>query len=139
MRRKNAWTTYNKKQLDELEKLCKNYLKFLDKGKTERECVKQIVKQAEEKGYVNLADITKDKKALKAGDKVYSVCMDKTVAACANMICASGIPTRSTACAHAVATCIACGSALPTSSLAQIIILLAINVTLSPAYNIFAR
>ena len=43
MRRKNAWTTYNKKQLDELEKLCKNYLKFLDKGKTERECVKQIV------------------------------------------------------------------------------------------------
>jgi len=79
MRRKNAWTTYNKKQLDELEKLCKNYLKFLDKGKTERECVKQIVKQAEEKGYVNLADITKDKKALKAGDKVYSVCMDKTV------------------------------------------------------------
>ena len=62
MRRKNAWTTYNKKQLDELEKLCKNYLKFLDKGKTERECVKQIVKQAEEKGYVNLADITKDKK-----------------------------------------------------------------------------
>ena len=29
MRRKNAWTTYNKKQLDELEKLCKNYLKFL--------------------------------------------------------------------------------------------------------------
>ena len=55
MRRKNAWTTYNKKQLDELEKLCKNYLKFLDKGKTERECVKQIVKQAEEKGYVNLA------------------------------------------------------------------------------------
>ena len=51
MRRKNAWTTYNKKQLDELEKLCKNYLKFLDKGKTERECVKQIVKQAEEKGY----------------------------------------------------------------------------------------
>ena len=80
MRRKNAWTTYNKKQLDELEKLCKNYLKFLDKGKTERECVKQIVKQAEEKGYVNLADITKDKKALKAGDKVYSVCMDKRVA-----------------------------------------------------------
>ena len=29
---------------------------------------------------MNLADITKDKKALKAGDKVYSVCMDKTVA-----------------------------------------------------------
>ena len=39
MRRKNAWTTYNKKQLDELEKLCKIYLMFLDKGKTERDCL----------------------------------------------------------------------------------------------------
>ena len=55
MRRKNAWTTYNKKQLDELEKLCKNYLKFLDKGKTEREGVWHVI-------------------------SVYSVCMDKTVA-----------------------------------------------------------
>ena len=49
MRRKNAWTTYNKKQLDELEKLCKNYLKFLDKGKTERECVKQNCKAGRRK------------------------------------------------------------------------------------------
>ena len=55
------------------------------------------------------------------------------IAACASIICDSGIPTRSTAWAHAVATTIACGSALPTSSHAQIIILLAINVTLSPA------
>ena len=80
MKRKNAWTTYDKKQMTELEKLCKDYLKFLDKGKTERECTKQIVKLAEEHGYVNLADITKEKKTLKAGDKVYNVCMGKTVA-----------------------------------------------------------
>ena len=33
----------------------------------------------------------------------------------------------------------ACGSAFPTSSAAQIIIRLAIKVTLSPAYSIFAR
>lgn len=80
MKRTNAWKTYNKKQLSELEKLCKNYLKFLDKGKTERECVRQIVKLAEEKGYSNLADIIKEKKSLVPGDKVYHVCMDKTVA-----------------------------------------------------------
>ena len=80
MKRTNAWKTYNKKQLSELEKLCKNYLKFLDKGKTERECVRQIVKLAEEKGYSNLADIIKEKKTLVPGDKVYHVCMDKTVA-----------------------------------------------------------
>ena len=79
MKRKNAWTTYGKKQLNELEKVCKGYLKFLDNGKTERECVKEIIKMAEEYGYKNLADVTKDKR-LCAGDKVYSVCMNKTVA-----------------------------------------------------------
>ena len=54
MKRKNAWTTYDEKQLTKLEKLCKNYIKFLDQGKTERECVKQIVKLAQEHGYVEL-------------------------------------------------------------------------------------
>ena len=80
MKRKNAWTTYDEKQLTKLEKLCKNYIKFLDQGKTERECVKQIVKLAQEHGYVELTEITKSGKPLKSGDKVYSVCMDKTVA-----------------------------------------------------------
>lgn len=79
MKRKNAWTTYDEKQLTKLEKLCKNYIKFLDQGKTERECVKQIVKLAQEHGYVELTEVTKSGKPLKAGDKVYSVCMDKTV------------------------------------------------------------
>lgn len=80
MKRKNAWTTYDEKQLTKLEKLCKNYIKFLDQGKTERECVKQIVKLAQEHGYVELTEVTKSGKPLKSGDKVYSVCMDKTVA-----------------------------------------------------------
>lgn len=80
MKRKNAWTTYDEKQLTKLEKLCKNYIKFLDQGKTERECVKQIVKLAQEHGYVELTEVTKSGKSLKSGDKVYSVCMDKTVA-----------------------------------------------------------
>jgi len=80
MERKNAWKTYNKKQLVELDKFSKGYLEFLDKGKTERECVKAIVKMAKEAGYVDLADVIKNKKKLKASDKVYAVCMDKTVA-----------------------------------------------------------
>lgn len=80
MKRKNAWTTYTKKDLTELEKVCKDYREFLDAGKTERECVKQIVKMAEGKGYTDLNKIIKDKKSLKAGDKVYVTCMNKTVA-----------------------------------------------------------
>ncbi|MBR3598962.1 MAG: aminopeptidase [Lachnospiraceae bacterium] len=80
MDRQNAWKTYTKKQLTELDKFSKGYLEFLDKGKTERECARVIEKMAKEAGYINLADVIKNKKKLHAGDKVYSVCMDKTVA-----------------------------------------------------------
>ncbi len=80
MERQNAWKTYTKKQLKELEKLNKNYRVFLDAGKTERECVKEIVKQAEAAGYVNLEKILAKNQSVSAGDKVYAVCMKKTVA-----------------------------------------------------------
>lgn len=80
MERPNAWKSYTKKQLKELEKLNKNYLAFLDAGKTERECVIEIVKQAEDAGYVNLDKILAKKQSVKAGDKVYAVCMKKTIA-----------------------------------------------------------
>lgn len=80
MERVNAWKTYNEEQLVELEGLCKNYLHFLDVGKTERECVKEIVKQAQAHGYMDLQTVIKNQKSLQAGDKVYHVCMDKTVA-----------------------------------------------------------
>ena len=35
-------------------KYCEGYKQFLNAGKTERECVKESVRQAEEAGYVNL-------------------------------------------------------------------------------------
>lgn len=80
MKRKNAWTTYNEAEVEQLETLCKAYRAFLDNGKTERECVKQIVRMAEACGYRSLSDIKKEHTKIQAGDKVYQVCMDKTVA-----------------------------------------------------------
>lgn len=80
MDRINAWTTYEESDIKEMDSLCADYREFLNAGKTERECVKLIVRMADEKGYRNLADIIKNKETLKAGDKVYNVCMDKTVA-----------------------------------------------------------
>mgnify|MGYP003163115487 FL=1 len=62
MERKNAWNTYGKREISELEELNSNYIDFLSDCKTERECVKETVRQA------------------KQGDKVYAVCMNKTVA-----------------------------------------------------------
>lgn len=80
MERRNAWKDYNNTEIKELEKLCKDYRLFLDNGKTERECVKEIVKAAEEAGYINIEEIIKSKKKIKTNDKIYAVNMKKSVA-----------------------------------------------------------
>lgn len=78
MERNNAWTVYDEKQTEELEKLCGDYRVFLDEGKTERECIQQIIRLAENAGYVDLDTVIKEKQKLKAGDKVYRICMKKS-------------------------------------------------------------
>ena len=80
MERKNTWELYDKKQLKELEKLNKEYRDFLDKGKTERECIDVIVNTIESAGYRELDTLVKEGQTLKPGDKVYSVCMNKSIA-----------------------------------------------------------
>lgn len=80
MERKNVWNSYTKKNLAELEQLNKNYRRFLDKGKTERECVAQAVKLAQKAGYRDLQEVIKKGDVLAAGDKVYAVYMKKTLA-----------------------------------------------------------
>lgn len=79
MERENAWKAYTKKELKELNQLNKEYRRFLDEGKTERECVALAVRMAEEAGYENLADLVASGKKIKAGDKVYSVGMKKMI------------------------------------------------------------
>ena len=79
MERKNAWTTYDEKDLQALEDVSKGYRAYLDGGKTERECVKETVAQAREAGYIDLAEAVAAGKKLKAGDKVFVNCMGKAV------------------------------------------------------------
>lgn len=79
MERKNAWNTYGKREISELEELNSNYIDFLSDCKTERECVKETVRQAREKGYKSLEEVIEKGQPLKQGDKVYAVCMNKTV------------------------------------------------------------
>ena len=80
MDKKNVWSSYSKKQLTELEKLNKEYRHFLDHGKTERECIREAVKLAKEAGYRDLGEVIRKKETLSEGDKVYAVCMGKTIA-----------------------------------------------------------
>ena len=79
MLKKCAWETYSEKDLKKLEKLCKEYRDFLDNGKTERECVDEIVNTIEAEGYQEMEAVIKNGGKLKAGDKVYSVWMNKSV------------------------------------------------------------
>lgn len=79
MEKKNTWETYDEKQLKELEKISKEYMSFLDSGKTERECIDTIVNMAEKAGYVEMEKAVKEGKKLKKGDKVYSVWMNKSI------------------------------------------------------------
>ena len=80
MEKKNTWETYSHKQLKEVESFAKEYMQFLDKGKTERECVDTIVNIIEKDGYQELSSVIKKKGKLKKGDKVYAVCMNKAIA-----------------------------------------------------------
>ena len=80
MEHKNTWTLYDKKQLKEVETFSKEYMSFLDEGKTERECIDTIVNRIEAEGYKELSTLQEAGETLKAGDRVYSVCMNKTIA-----------------------------------------------------------
>ena len=80
MERKNAWKKYTAKDEKQIEKLCDGYKDYLFNGKTEREGTAYIIDKAEAAGYISLEKALGRNKKLKAGDKVYAVCMNKTVA-----------------------------------------------------------
>ncbi len=72
---KNVIDEMSKEQKQEMEELCSEYRRFLDMGKTERECITVAVKMAEDNGYVNIDTVDK----LKVGDKVYKLNRGKNI------------------------------------------------------------
>lgn len=79
MKRENAWNKYSKEDLKNLEVLSKNYMDFLNNGKTERECTALLVEMAEKNGYKNLDDVIAAGEKLEVGSKVYANNMGKAV------------------------------------------------------------
>lgn len=80
MEYKTAWKKYTPADLEALEALNAGYKAFLDNGKTERECVAQAVRMAEEAGYMPLETAIRARRRLGPGDKLYAVCMNKALA-----------------------------------------------------------
>ena len=77
MERRNAWLSYGENEEKEMEQIAKSYKSFLDAGKTERECVTELIRQAEAAGYVSMEQKLASGEKIQAGDKVYSVAMNK--------------------------------------------------------------
>ena len=70
-----GWEGIKKETKEEIFNYCKNYMKFLNNSKTEREIVKSTKELAEEKGFKNICECT----TLKAGDKIYYNNRDKSM------------------------------------------------------------
>ncbi|MCD7724797.1 MAG: aminopeptidase [Clostridiales bacterium] len=79
MEHHNTWETYSEEQWKEADAFAGEYMEFLNNGKTERECIDQIVNTVEAAGYRELETLIKANQKLKTGDKVYSVWMNKSV------------------------------------------------------------
>ncbi|MBU7007531.1 aminopeptidase [Phosphitispora fastidiosa] len=75
-----VWDTLSPQEREETQKFAEEYKKFLNKAKTEREAVAEIVNLAEKEGYVSLEELMDRGKKLKPGNKVYAVNRDKNVA-----------------------------------------------------------
>jgi aspartyl aminopeptidase len=80
MERRNAWLSYTEADEKEMEQVAAGYRYFLDHGKTERECVDEIIREAEAAGYVSLESKKAKGETVKAGDKVYVANMNKIIA-----------------------------------------------------------
>ena len=79
MEYKNTWELYKEEQLKEVDGFAQEYMSFLDNGKTERECIDEIVNQIEEEGYRELNVVIASGEKLAEGDRVYSVWMNKSI------------------------------------------------------------
>lgn len=74
-KRTNVYEVLTDEQSSEMEKLCDEYRKYLDTGKTERECVKESIELAKSNGFKELAELD----TLKPGDKIYTVNRGKNI------------------------------------------------------------
>ena len=79
MIRKSAWEKYDADALQALEAFSADYRRFLDAGKTERECAALAVAAAKAAGYTDLKEALSQGKALRPGDRVYRNWMGKSV------------------------------------------------------------
>lgn len=76
---KNIYEHCSDEKLSSIQNFNEDYKAFLSYGKTERLCVKQATKLAQEKGFILLDDIINQHKEINAGDKIYAINKNKNI------------------------------------------------------------
>ena len=72
---KTGWEEISEEEKQEIEKISKSYMDFLNRAKTEREFIKEAKKLADENGYKDIMEF----ETLKPGDKVYFINRKKSM------------------------------------------------------------
>ena len=72
MERLNAWLDYTEEQLQDLDRVCEGYKRFISDNKIEREVCAASIEQARAAGYRDLGELVAQGVALRPGDKVYA-------------------------------------------------------------------
>lgn len=80
MERKNAWEIYDEKQRAEVFAFAEEYRQFLSKCKTERECVTEFKRRAEEAGFQDINAIIASGEKPAPGARIYAVNKGKAMA-----------------------------------------------------------
>lgn len=79
LKSENAWSQIDDKETEVVFSFSEAYKKFLDEGKTERECARYMEREAIAKGYKSIVDVIAEGKPVKAGDKIYANNRDKSI------------------------------------------------------------
>ena len=73
--KKTGWADLSEEKKNEIYNYCNSYMEFLNKGKTEREIIKESKFIAESNGFRNIDELD----SIKAGDKVYYINKNKAM------------------------------------------------------------
>ncbi len=76
---KNVWEYIDDNERNKIFEINEEYKSFLDRGKTEREAVKEIIRIATENGYVSLDEIIEKGIKSTPGMKIYANNKDKSI------------------------------------------------------------
>ncbi len=77
---RNVWEVLEDKEQKKVFEVGEDYKEFLDKGKTEREAAKEIIRIAEQNGYISIDEVIDKKIKPTPGMKIYANNKEKSIA-----------------------------------------------------------